>query len=366
MPRSTDWAAFHSVPRSFLSGLSAPTEVEYHYTDAKPFTIIAYLENSGGFDSRGTSCALVLPDGLKLAAVLAKVDIGLLKTKETRQLSWSIVPTGEAMGATLKIKVEATSENLETNNVEREILVKSPPQLALEMSAPEALSITKDNRHSPNPFEVKATVANLGAQPAINLVVELSPSPGLDFAGDAVATQVSERLDPGSRKTFTWSIRALGLPAGKLQLSLQGTAAGAKKAEAVQTVMVPELTPEIRVYPEKQTVAAVTDGKATLLPIAIKIAPAKNFRGCRFSLSYDPQVLEPLYVSRGDAFVEAGSLLSLWSAGKISEGAIINIGGERGDAPPLNVPESALCTVVFLAKGPGETAVTIDQKPAPR
>jgi hypothetical protein len=231
----------------------------------------------------------------------------------------------------------------------------------LEIGAPDKLAVTKDNRYSPNPFKVSAKVTNLGAQAGRNLVVTLALPEGLRMADESSATQVSERIEPGASKTFGWAVRALGLPSGNLKLIVKATAAGAKAIETIHSLVVPELVPEMRVYPENQTVSAMTDGKPSLLPIAVKLAPAREFLGCRLTLTYDPNLLELLYISRGEAFVEAGSLLSPWSTGKSSEGRIENIGGERGGAPLLNVPECNLFTIVFVAKAPGETKVALEQ-----
>jgi hypothetical protein len=122
---------------------------------------------------------------------------------------------------------------------------------------------------------------------------------------------------------------------------------------------VPRLTPELRVHPAAQSVPLLTDGQPTLVPVAVKLVPARDFAGARVSLSYDPNVVEPLYVSRGEAFVEAGRLLSPWSGGRSATGLIADIGGERNDAPALSAAEVTLFTVVFMVKEPGETAITL-------
>ncbi len=58
--------------------------------------------------------------------------------------------------------------------------------------------------------------------------------------------------------------------------------------------------------------------------------------------------------------MEAGRLLSPWSAGRQSPGLIADIGGERTDAPALNLPEVTLFTIVFMVKHPGETIISLD------
>ena len=346
-------------PAQLSLGLTAPAEVDFQYDEARPFPVVAYVENSGGFESRGTACALELPKGLKLAEGEARVPFGPLKPGETRQASWRVVPTGEASGA-LKLAARATSENLEPNRVEREVLVNSPPQLSLSAAAPEKLAVTPANRYSPNPFEVRVTVKNVGGQAARSLVVTLELADGLKPADGGPATQVTERLDPGKETAFSWRATATGMPTGELEVTVKATAAGAKPAQVKRKVSVPWLTPELRVYPADQTVPRETDGRPTLVPIAVKLAPAREFVGARVSLRYDPAVLEPLYLSRGEAFVHEGRLLSPWSDGRAQTGAVADVGGERGEAPALNAPEVTLFTVVFMVKGSGESAVTLE------
>jgi hypothetical protein len=345
-------------PAQLSLGLTAPAEVDYQYDNPPTLNIVAYIENSGGFESRNTVCNLELGKAFRLGQGEAKVTLGLLKPKETRQLTWKIIPTGEAVGAQ-EIAVTVTSENLEANRVAREIIVNSPPQLVIDLKAPERLSITPDNRLSPNPFMLQATITNRGGQPAKNLAAALTLAEGLKLDQESQTTKITERLEPGKSLNFGWPVRALGLPSGKLDYSLQVTAAGAKPAKAAGRVLVPELTSELRVYPAEQIVPLTTDGNPTLLPIAVKLAPARNFFGAHLSLNYDPAILEPLYVSRGEAFVEAGRLLSPWSAGRIVDGTILQLGGERKDAPLLNAPETALFTVVFMVKAPGESKITL-------
>jgi len=46
------------------------------------------------------------------------------------------------------------------------------------------------------------------------------------------------------------------------------------------------------------------------VPVDIRLAPARDFNGVKLSLRFDPTVLEPLYVRRGEAFVHDGRLLA--------------------------------------------------------
>jgi len=346
-------------PAELSLGLTAPAEVDYQHDEERPFSVVAYVENTGGFAARGAALTLDLTEGLAFAEGRPTVPLGLLEPGRTQQATWRLIPTGKVTG-NLQLVATVTSENLEPNRVVREIIVNSPPQLSLSIAAPAALFVTAGNRHAPNPFLVQASVANRGGQTGRNLVVSLDLPEGLQLTEALPATQVASRLDPGQSLSFAWRVRALGLPTGRLPISVEATAGGAQPARAQHVVTVPRLTPEIRVYPADQTVPLTTDYQPTLLPIAVKLVPARDFVAARLSLSYDPAIIEPLYVSRGEAFVEAGRLLSPWSAGRQRLGAIIDIGGERTDAPALNLPEVTLFTIVFMVKQPGETAISLD------
>jgi hypothetical protein len=346
-------------PAQLSLGLTAPAEVDFQYDEEQPFSVVAYVENSGGFESRGTRLSLSLSEGLRLAEGSLRAHLGTLRSGQTRQRVWRVLPTG-AVSGTLQIVATVTSENLESNRVARDIVVNSPPQLVVRLTAPESLRVTAENRYSPNPFSVRAEITNRGAQAGRNLVAALDLPEGLALDGAATPTRVWERLEPGRKAVLEWPVRALGLPTGKLALTVHATAAGAKPAKARRSVDVPRLTPELRVHPPAQTVPALTDGQPTLVPVSIRLVPARDLAGARVSVNYNASVLEPLYVSRGEGFVHAGRLLSPWSAGRMRGGCIADIGGERGGAPPLNVAETTLFTIVFMVRGPGESAISLE------
>jgi hypothetical protein len=346
-------------PAQISLGLTAPAEVDYQYGDTRSFGVTAYIENSGGFDAHGAACTLQLPKGLKLAKGEAAAPLGELKSKETRQVAWRVLPTGEASGP-LQFAVSVTSENLEPNRVTRELVVNSPPQLEVGLTAPAALAVTKDNRYSPNPFDVKLAARNRGAQAGRNVVVTLEVPEGLALMNGEQATKVAPDLGPGERKEFAWKVRATGMPSGALSVVAKATAAGAKPAQAKQSVNVPELTPEIRVLPASQVVPLKTDDAPTVVPIDVVLVPARDMHETHVTLSYDPEILEPLYVSRGEAFVHEGRLLSPWSHGKVEPGQLVSVGGAREEAPALRAAEARLFRVVFMVKAAGKTGLVLE------
>ncbi len=364
--KSRSYATLYGVggislsPAQLSLGLTAPAEIDYQYEDTRSFAVVAYLENSGGYEARAAKCALELPKGLKLEQGEATSSLGVVKPGETRQLAWRVIPTGQASGP-LKLSVAITSENLDPNQVTREVIVNSPPKIEVSIAGPKSLDVTANNRYRPNPFPLKVTATNRGAQLGRNVLVSLALPEGMKLIGDTAALQVVERLGTDESKQFTWMVQATGMPTGNLTLGVTATAAGAKPTQATHTVAVPLLTPELRLYPATQVVPLKNeDGEPTLVPVDVLLAPARDFRGTRVSLHYDPAVLEPLYVRRGEAFVDAGRLLAPWSAGRMGEGIVAEIGGERTDAPLLNAAETQVLRIVFIARGPGETDLTLE------
>ncbi|MBN1458364.1 MAG: hypothetical protein JXA57_02425 [Armatimonadetes bacterium] len=346
-------------PAELSLGLTAPAEVDFQYDDVKPFSVIAYVENSGGFESRGTRIELTLSEGLKLAEGSRRVSLGTLPPGQTKQVSWRVLPTGAATG-TLQMVATVTSDNLEPNRVTRDLVVNSPPRLTAKLTCPKTLSVTPENRYTPNPFTIRAEIQNRGAQTGRNLVATLDLPEGLVLDGEAAITRVVDRIEPEARAEFAWTVRALGFPTGNLRFTLHASAAGAQAIKESAAVTIPELTPELRVHPAVQTVPATTDYQPTLVPVAVKLVPTRDFTGAKISLTYDPAVLDLLYVSRGEAFVDGGRLLSPWSAGRSISGRVENIGGERIDAPPLSAAEVTLFTAVFMVQQPGETDIVLE------
>ena len=172
-----------------------------------------FVENSGGYGARAAKCTLTLPKGLKLEQGEAVSSLGSVKPGETRQLAWRVLPTGDAEGP-LKLTVGVASENLEPNQVTREVIVNSPPQLELKLEAPLELTVTPDNHYSPNPFVIRATATNRGAQIGRNVAASLELPNGLRLS-EGGALQIAERLAPKESHSFTWSAVADRVPHGE-------------------------------------------------------------------------------------------------------------------------------------------------------
>ena len=349
-------------PGGLSVGVTAPAEVSLSYAEVQPFSVVAYIENSGGFEARDVAATIELPTGLVLVSgANPSRAITSLPPKGTTSATWMVKPDGTQAGA-LKFAVTASSSNVEPNRVEREIMVHTPPALGIRIEAPSALDVV-NNRYSPNPFEVKAIVTNSGTLPAQAVTAVIALPPGLELVEGEKPVLGVAAIPAEKSNSFVWRVNATGLHIGTLAYQVSAESPVAKPAQAEAAISVPMLTPELRFFPEAQTVPLKVNGEAAIIPIEVRLSPAREFYGARFTMTYDPKVIEPLFTSRGVAFVEQGKLLSPWNSGAIDHaaGVIGRVEGLRDDAPGLTMLDASLFTVTFRAVAPGTSPLVLKE-----
>jgi len=349
-------------PGGLSVGVTAPAEVSLSYGEVQPFSVIAYIENSGGFEARDVAATIELPPGLTLAGgPNPSPAIASMAPRATTSAAWMVKPNGQQSGA-LTFAVTASSSNVEANRVEREIVVHTPPALALRIEAPQALDVVS-NRYAPNPFDIKAVVTNTGTLPAQAVTATLALPPGLELAAGEKPVLGVAALDAGQAETFVWRVTATGLHVGALECEVRAESPVARPVSAKAAIEVPVLTAELRFFPQEQTVPLTVDGRAAIIPVEVRLSPARDFYGARFTITYDPKVIEPLFTSRGEAFVERGRLLSPWRSGVLDHegGVIARVEGLRSDAPPLTILNASLITVTFRAVAPGASPLVLTE-----
>jgi hypothetical protein len=240
-------------PGRLSVGVTAPAEVRLAHGETQPFSVVAYVENSGGFQARDVSASIELPAGLTLVSGSnPSPPVAAMAPRATTSAAWIVKPNGQQTGP-LKLAVTASSSNVESNRVEREIIVHAPPALEVRIEAPAALEVV-NNRYAPNPFEVKAIVSNTGTVPAQAVTAAISLPPGLELAEGEKPLLVAASVAPEKPQTFAWRVSATGLHIGSLPYRVNVESPAAKPATAEAAIMVPMLTPELRFFPGTQTV----------------------------------------------------------------------------------------------------------------
>lgn len=338
-------------PGDLSLGVSSPAEVAVGKDQPKTFPVVCYVENSGKGDTIGTRVSITLPEGLSLKSGQSPVrDLGTLKVGELSQVVWDVVPKGRP-GETLSYSVRVEAENAEPNQVTREVRILGAPKFQVTLSGPRELSVV-DQRLSPDPFKIYATIKNVGGSTAYGVQARMSWGALLSPAPHEKASRFLGPLDPQQSYKVVWQLE----PRDSGSSAECGVKVEAHNAEGVfmdYRIAVPRLEPRIEVMSPENPVKA-----GSFFPVYIRITNVKNFLKGTLDIAYDPDILQVISVSRGTVFVE-GDKLSEWRGGTISEvpGQVHAIGGRL--SAPADVFGTFAC-INFLARTVGKATITIN------
>lgn len=200
-----------SIVRGHLSlGITSPASIEAGRQDS--FPVIVYVQNTGEGEARDVTLEICVPTGLRLAggARCETRAVGHLPVGRVAQMSWDVHLDG-AIGGELEYTVVATAENLpDPVRVSRRIEILGPPRLAVSVAAPEGRIIGIYDRWNPPRQPIAATVTNVGATSAKDVVVTLSAPVGMELAPVDRAIRSVGELAPGESWTVTWHAALLG------------------------------------------------------------------------------------------------------------------------------------------------------------
>jgi hypothetical protein len=182
--------------------------------------------------------------------------------------------------------------------------VGTAPSLSLQLSAPATLSLAGD-QYSPNPFNVVATVANIGAATASNVSLSLSLPGGLSLSQGTFSQTVGD-IPAGQQVQATWSVHASGetalttlnyfvaasasnaasmaaldqitLPGGGLTVSSISTNVGGNTGAVTATIVGGGFTPDA-------TVALVSAGQPAIIGAIVTVSSDGTSMTATFDLS---------------------------------------------------------------------------------
>ncbi|HEY3416489.1 MAG TPA: cohesin domain-containing protein [Armatimonadota bacterium] len=232
-----------------------------------------------------------------------------------------------------------------------------PGNLTLGLTAPAETTFAHERTQT---FTVTAYLQNAGGFDARDVALTLTLPDGLTLVGGGKLKQGYELIHAGDTVQQSWMLKADGNAGGKLKLSLGVTSANIEANSIDREIQVNIPPQTVVIYPGTQKVLSVTNGKPTKIPIEINMSPADQFYGIRYTLTYDPNIIQPLLgASRGRAFVEDGTLLSGWEYNDSVDGKI-TITGKRTDAKPITQAEVNLASVVFYVTGTGKSTINIE------
>ena len=338
------------APGVLALGVTSPAEVTSEKGKPVSFPIIAYIENNGPTVALDVYVELKLPHGLSLVSGdKDRISLGNLEPGETRQTAWEIT-SDITEEVTLRYEVVAEAENAEKNRAYREVTILSPAKLNISISAPSIFGVADDMFH-PYPLKIGATINNSGGAPAYGVQVTLTPDYGILLAPNERGSRFPGQIVPGEAYDIAWYLVPLGYE-GMFDYTVRADARNTETLTATTAIGVPEL--KSRLIPEIP-VSPIKCGEFFIIRILGR--NLKGFRQLMFNLSYDPSILEAIYVSRGTAFVEDTGM-SRWNEGVIDNhvGLLTNVYGCLTQTMDIT---GELATIGFRAKAVGESHILL-------
>ncbi len=287
-----------TTPGKLLLGITAPMEVAFKPRGTPPFTVVGYLENTGGFLSRNTALHLRLPPGLSLLRGETDIPVGDFSGGQAFQYAWQVVPDGKAFGLQ-DFQLNATSESYEENTARRGIFIHPPPTLNLVITAPEQLSV-KDTTLENNPFVVKATLTNPESIPVNHLLLSISLPEGLSLPPPEKPQKFLSELEPGELAEFSWKVKALeGL--SEVEYSVTAESEDIFPATGRKSIFIPSIYPRLALSP-----ASITCPVGEYFYLDLLIEKVSSLSSGQFTLTYDPYQIRLVMVRPGTLSLRNG------------------------------------------------------------
>lgn len=351
------------APGDLSVGVTSPNQITADSRDRESFTIVAYIQNTGQGEARNVTATLHLPPELELLDSSPVRNLGNLEVNDTIQTSWQVIPAWGASGVqTYEVKVN--SINSEPNQVKRDITIVSPANVQLRVEGPVALQVSGE-RLTPSPFQVTATIRNIGGAPAHRVEARIS-TPMFKLAPGEVAQKFPGDLEPGQEIKLTWSINPYGV-SGMVPYSVKVLSSAVERDEP-NFVFVPPLDPKVWVdMPQKYGDGRIYPGD--YFSVSIWATNIRDLQKVMLDVAYNSEVVEivgrSLDISRGTLFVDDNPDLFrnyTWQDPTVNNkaGIITGIYGDRG--PNNSVPWSfgTLLTIHFRAKAPGSVDLRLN------
>lgn len=179
-------------------GITAPAEI--YGIKGTDFLMVAYVRNSGDFDSLNTQVQFQLPPGFTAEERLKRVAIGTLKSGETKQVPIRVTLNSPGIGENL-LKVTVSSDTLKPNEIVRSINLVAPPNLQSNVF------IRRDDSDSFVPYyTINQSVKNPSKLAITNVESVLSLPEGMILAPFDVNRKHLHQILPFRQGSMNWKV----------------------------------------------------------------------------------------------------------------------------------------------------------------
>lgn len=339
------------VPGLLSLGVTSPANFVFDEL-RKSFPIVAYIENTSSIIAKDVIAQLDLPEELMVEDHgpdrKELYDVG---PGEHVQVAWRIKPKpGEDIPEESTFRVLVEAENTDSNEATRNIKFFPPARLEVLLDGPSVQDIS-GRLFQYQPFTVTGTVKNTGGSTSYNTKAYLALPPGLSLAYSDKGTIDLGPVKAGEEIEISWRILSQGIT-GDMPYGLEVHSINTPQSSQVRTIEVPEAPSKIYLDAEQKSYAV-----GEIIAVDIIMANIRDLQEISLDMSYDKEVLDPLYVSRGGIFTKKDELLP-FKHPKINtpEGTIT---GLQGNLLDKEVSSGVVATIYFLARRSGDAVYNI-------
>ncbi|MFW6306236.1 MAG: hypothetical protein ACOC1N_02505 [Bacillota bacterium] len=304
------------VPGLLSLGVTSPAEVTLDSPD-KNIPIIAYLENTSEITAKDVTISINLPDSLTTDEKIK--NLGNIESGDIKQIVWHVTPIGSNIPTETEYTVKVEAKNTDSNQVTRQMEFIGPPNLETEMELVEEISVQK-GKLTPNPFTMETTLYNSGGSPLYDTSVEVLLPPGLVLASKENLRKYPGDILPGEKINIKWKVKALNID-GQFPLAIDIKALHEyQQVEIFDDLALPQLNPLL--FFELQNEEDIEQDD--YISIDAYGENLSEIDLMEVNIKYDPEVLKPIFVSRGTVFLKDEKLLP-WRKPDISNSGIIKL-----------------------------------------
>jgi len=366
-------------PGDLSIGVTSPASVSADPDRAVTFPVVAYVQNTGVGEARQVVARLQLPSGLKLApGEPVERFLGNLPPGRTSQVTWRVA-VDPGVGGEFRYTVGVEAINAESNQVSRLVNIVAPAQLTIHLPERDGLLRVEENRWTPLPYLIRASVANTGGADAESVTVRFE-SHLLELANGDVAFKPLGRIPAGESVDVIWHVRPGTVSQiqtipylGKLPYAIKGViGAASEEYRADGLLEVPPLESQVKL----QRVGTGPVRVDEYVLVRIEAQNLRKFYEADIVVQFDPTALRFIYADPGRIFVDkkigsdddgGRSVLSwedpIFTRPDSSSLATVRIRGNRDGAEDRMRywVTDTIATLRFRALRPGNHSVSIQE-----
>lgn len=321
-------------------GLTAPAEI--HSSSKRPFLMMGYVSNSGGYDSQNTVVTFTLPEGFSPIDGKRTVKLGTLRSGETRQIPVRVALDNPPSGIkTLQVSVQ--SDTLESNTLSRKIEVLAPPKIISKLRVPVSKTASI-NAYT----DVVVSVTNPTTHTLHDIDAEIKLSDPASLASFEVPKKSLKSLRPDQTVLLHWKINLNTAEKKSVPISVSLDSSATKTDLLSGTI---QTGPDPFSAHLTLSDTNVATGSFFFTEFSLHQAPA--LLGDTYEVLYNPEELTLLRVSNGARFVDQPS--AYYDTVTKTPG--------RVEISDLNTGDSLyrldVCKLHFRAKKPGASSIKL-------